>query len=660
MQEIYNSYSKVAPCRGQKSNNEEARTPFVEMPQRDIPSFSSKSSQIMSLKTNGMQDIYNCNVKITDLGRHKRVREARKLFDKMPQRDVVTYASMINVYLKNGDLENAEKLYHAIPGNSVVASSAMIDGYAKVNRIEEARRVFDSMPERNVFSWTSLVSGYLKVGHMDEAKCLFDRMPDKNIVSWTTMILGLARNGFIGDARRYFSHMPEKNVVAWTVMIKSLVENDHIDEARKLFDEMPMRNLYSWNIMLSGYLDENRVNEAIQLFKLMPQRNAVSWTTMVTGLARNRLTKKAREYFDQMPSKDIAAWNAMITAYVDEGLMILASDLFQSMQERNTVTWNAIIDGYSKNGPQDEALNQLNLMLRSGDRPNETTMTSVVPACGSRLQLMQAHTLVILIGFESDTSLTNALITMYSRCGDIPSARDAFKNLKVKDIVSWTAMMLAYSNHGYGHHALQAFSCMLRSGVKPDHITFVAVLSACSHAGLLEKGQRLFSSMTQTYGLEPKAEHYSCLVDILGRSGCVNEALKVVNNMPPDKRDGAVLGALLGACKSHRDINVANQIAEELIELEPTSSGSYMLLANVYAQHGKWNAFASVRKRMNERKVKKIPGYSQIEVDHKSHLFFSGDRSHPQAKELRELLQDELVPQMKEIPYLQEFPLIDL
>ncbi|KAL5702083.1 hypothetical protein ACHQM5_027343 [Ranunculus cassubicifolius] len=644
---IHNYHTISIPYK----NPQEPQTPFATT-QTTHPSPSPHSKQI----SNGAQYIYDCNIKIASLGRQKRIKDARKLFDEMPKRDVFTYTSMITGYLKNGDLLNAEKLFHVMPENSIVASSAMIDGYAKGGRIEDARWVFDSMVEKNVISWTSLISGYLRVGNVGEAKVLFDRMPEKNIVSWTTMTLGCARNGLIDDACEYFRVMPEKNVVAWTVMIKALVENNRVDDAKKLFDEMPMRNLYAWNIMLSGYLDNERVSEAIQLFRLMPERNAVSWTTMVAGLAQNGLTKNAMEYFEQMPTKDVAAWNAMITACANEGLMDDANNLFNSMRERNTVTWNAIIDGYSKNGPQEEALKHLIFMLRAGSRPNETTLTSATCASESRAELIQIHSLAILTGAESDTTLTNSLITMYSRCGDIPSSCDVFRNLKAKTNVSWTAVMLAYSTHGYGHHALQAFSCMLRSGVEPDHITFVAVLSACSRAGLLQKGQRLFSSMSPIYGLEPKAEHYSCLVDILGRSGYINEALKVVTEMPLDKRDGTVLGALLGACKFHGDIDVANQIVEELIKLEPTSSGSYMLLANVYAQHGKWEDFASVRKRMKESKVKRIPGYSQIDVDNKSHVFFSGDSKHPEGKEVRAMLQEKLVPQIKEISNLQENP----
>ncbi|KAK9116126.1 hypothetical protein Sjap_015073 [Stephania japonica] len=586
--------------------------------------------------SNGVSFSYtrNSNLCIARLGRQGRIKEARKILDEMLQKDVVSYASMITIYLKNKQLSNAEKLYYEMPIGNIVADSAMIDGYAKAHRMEDASQIFSKMRQKNVYSWTSLISGYLRIGETQKARHFFDQMPEKNVVSWTTMILGLARNSLIGDARKFFDRMPEKNVVAWTTMIKSYVENNQIDEAIKLFKEMPERNLFSWNIMISAYLDHKRVDEAVHLFKLMPVRNAISWTTMLTGLARNGLTCIARQYFDKMPVKDVAAWNSMITSYMNDGLTKEASELFSLMPERNIVTWNAMIDGYSSNGFEQEALEHLVLMLRSGNRPNETTMTSFVIASDqSIVELMEAHALIIFLGLEADATLLNALFTMYSRNGDIISAQLAFENHKAKDIVSWTAMIQAYSNHGMGHHALHIFSRMLRAGFKPDDITFVGVLSACSHTvGLVNKGLRLFRSMSQGYGLEPKPEHFSCIIDILGRSGNVKEALKLGNRLLPTQRDKHVMGALLSACRLSGNVKMANQLGEELIEMEPDSSGVYMLLANVYAAGGKWVDFASIRKRMKERKVSKVPGFSQITVKNKRHMFFSGDKLHPELK----------------------------
>ncbi|XP_030546417.1 pentatricopeptide repeat-containing protein At1g09410, mitochondrial-like [Rhodamnia argentea] len=599
-------------------------------------------------------DIRDCNVMIKTLGRCGKVEEARKVFDDMPRQDAFSYSSMIKAYLEDNDLPKAEQLFWEMPGRNVGVDSAMIGGYAKAGRMGDAQKVFDEMTERNVYSWTSLVSGYFRSGQVDKGLALFEQMPDKNVVSWTTVVQGYACNSLIDRARKTFDLMPEKNIVAWTVMIKSYIENGRLDDAEQLFKIMPQKNTYSWNVMIHGLMDGNRVTEAIQMFNMMPQRNEVSWTIMVTGLARNGMTKNAREYFEKMPNKDITSWNAMVTAYVDEGLMVEANEIFSSMPRRNIVTWNAIIDGYARHGPEGEALRLLIHMRRSGFRPNEMTITSALTSCEGTLEVMQAHALIIPLGFELDMPLANALITMYSRNGDLFSARLVFENLKCKDVVSWTAMILSYANHGHGHHALHVFARMLRAGATPDNITFVGVLSACSHAGMVKKGRMLFDSMVAAYALEPKAEHYCCLVDMLGRAGQVEEALEVFSKMPLSEQDGAVLGALLGACRFQGYDSLANLLGEKLIELEPAAAGPYVLSANVFAASGKWSEFARVRKKMKEQNVRKVPGFSQIEVNGKSHVFFAGDRSHPEMERVYRLLQEKLMPLLLEMGSTKE------
>lgn len=613
--------------------------------QEKPPKISSNSTIVGSELEEGL---YRFNVELRNLSNRGKVIEARKLFDEMPQRNVVSYASMITIYLKHKDFPSAESLYYAMPERNIVADSAMVHAYAKFGRLDHARKIFDNMPCKNVFSWTGLISGYLLDGRVDEACRLFREMPEKNVVSWTTMLLGFARNGLIVQARETFDQMPAKNVVSWTAMIRAYVENCQVDQALQLFYQMPHRNLYSWNVMIQGCLEYDKVDEAMQLFNSMPWKNAVSWTTMVTGLAQNGCINLARKYFDQMPCKDVAAWNAMITAYADEGLMVEASKLFSMMPERNTVTWNAMIDGYAKIGLQGEALKHFVLMLRRSHRTNVITLTSVLIACEGIVELLQAHGLVVHLGLELETSITNALVTMYSRSGDLRSAQLAFENLDRKDILSWTAIILAYSNHGYGNQALQTFARMLRSGNKPDEITFVGVLSACSHAGLVKKGQRLFESMRSAYNIIPNKEHYCCLVDMLGRAGLVNNAVMVVTQMPPVECDNAVLGSLLSSCKLHGEVSVANLVGEKLLELEPSRSGSYVLLSNLYAACGKWDNFACIRKRMKESRINKIPGFSQVEVKGENHVFYAGDRSHIQMEQIYAIVHEKLLPVMQD------------
>ncbi|KAH9750007.1 hypothetical protein KPL70_005567 [Citrus sinensis] len=356
---------------------------------------------------------------------------------------------------------------------------------------------------------------------------------------------------------------------------------------------------------------------------------------MCTGLERNAMTKLAREYFVQMPNKDIVAWNAMITAYVDAGNMAQASELFNLMPQRNVWTWNAMIDRYARNGPEGAAMKLLNLMFQSRFMPNETTCTSILTSCEGMLENMLAHALAIRLGFEQETSLTYKCTCHYVFWDwgfqlDVNSARLAFERLEAKDVVSWTAMILAYSNHGHGFQVFRLFARMLKSGTKPDEITFVGVLSDCSHAGLVEKGRKTFNLMSRAYGFKPRAEHYSCLADILRRAGQVEEAMRVVSKMPPHERDHVVLGALLGACRLHGDVRMADYIGERLIELQPSSSGAYVLSANVHAARGEWDEFAQVRKKM-ERRVKKVASFSQIEVKGKDHVFLCGGQISSQS-----------------------------
>ncbi|KAG0450318.1 hypothetical protein HPP92_026844 [Vanilla planifolia] len=562
-------------------------------------------------------DVYACNLRISAFGRCGDIRRACALFDQMPQRDVVTYSTMINIYLKNGFLPQAEALFLKIPNRNVVVESAMIDGLSKAGRIDEAQKLFDEMPMRNVFTWTALVSGYFRVHRVEEARRLFHQMPEKNVVSWTTMILGYAQNGLLLDARNIFDRMPDRNIVSWTAMLKAYVDEGRMEDAGDLFDKMPHRNLYAWNIMISGYLFNKQANKAINLFESMPRRNLVSWTIMVSGLAENDMIDRARDLFDKMPVKDIAAWNAMLAAYISKRKIGMACQLFDLMPERNVVSWNTMIDG-------------------------------------SMIELWEIHALAVKFGFVFNTWLANALLAMYSKLGELTSACLVFNELKAKDAVSWSSMILAMANHGYRRSALTIFGMMLVNGAQPDAITFLGVLCACSHEDLIHKGKDIFDSMVRSYELEPKAEHYSCLADNLGRAGRFNEALDVLKQVPQKERDGAVLGAILASCKVHTEFEVASEFAEELIEMEPSSSGTFVVLANAYASRGKWDDVARVRKMMKERRVEKLPGFSQIDVKMRSHVFFVADRAHPQQEEIYEILEEVLLPQMKDIEYRHE------
>uniref|UniRef100_A0ACD5XEW4 Uncharacterized protein n=1 Tax=Avena sativa TaxID=4498 RepID=A0ACD5XEW4_AVESA len=508
------------------------------------------------------------------------------------------------------------------------------------------------MPARNVVSWTAMLQGYCRAGHIGEARALFDAMPDRNTVSWTAMVQGYVRSGMLREARELFDAMPERNVVAWTVMVKAYADSGHIGEAMELFNRMPWRNSYSWTTMISGFLHAGRVDEAVRLFWRMQDKNMISWTMMVTGLAENGHVLMAREFFDKMPiNKDIAAWNAMISAYANDGHMDEACTLFYSMPAKNQMSWNIVIDRYAKNGRKDKAMGSFLLMLRSALSPNSTTLISILVTSDNIVEVGQIHGLAITLGLRSETSLGNTLLTMYSRSGDLRSAWKAFEMLQEKDAITWTSMMQAFANHGRASDALQTFTQMLRHGHDPSSTTFSAALSACSHAGLVEKGLSIFRSIFHAYRLEPTIEHRTCLIDILGRAGHVREAMEVAAAMPREMYDEAVLRTLLGACMMHNEVDAAREVREALAKSDedPSDSGFggyHIVLANVLASGGLWDEMAAVWKALKRSKVSKTPGVSRIVVDATSHAFFSGDQMHPLCAEIYEMLDSTLVPQM--------------
>uniref|UniRef100_A0A0D9WC01 Pentatricopeptide repeat-containing protein n=1 Tax=Leersia perrieri TaxID=77586 RepID=A0A0D9WC01_9ORYZ len=569
----------------------------------------------------------------------------------MPRRDdAAAYAAMVGIHLRDGDLPRAEALFRAAPPHArgSYLDTVMLDGYVKAGHVNRARRLFDGMAVKNVVAWTCLVSGYCRAGRVEEAHRLFDLMPCRNVFSWTTMVQGYAQNGMLREARELFDIMPERNVVAWTVMVKGYVDSGHIEEAMELFNRMPLKNSYSWNTMITGLMCAGKVDDAVQLFDKTPHKSVVSWTIMLTGLAWNGFVCRAREFFDRMPKKDIPAWNSMITAYTNDGQLNEARKLFHMMPAKDLVTWNIIIDGYSMNELKDEALRLFLLMLRSAVSPDSITLISILVTSESTMEVRQLHGLSTRLGFQSETCLGNTLVTMYSRSGDLSSAWLAFRRLNEKDTITWTSTIQALANHGCASCALQGFAQMLRHGYKPRSTTFTAVLSACTHVGFVEKGRKIFKSIRRVYGLEPTIEHYSCLVDLLGRVGYVREAKEVVDNMQQGMCDEAILGMLLGACMMHKEVEVAKAVGEDLVKTDPSGSGGYTLLANVFASGGMWNEVASVWKILKGSNVKKTPGFSQIEVNARNHVFYSTDQMHSQCTEIYEMLNNRLFPQMKD------------
>ncbi|XP_045809140.1 putative pentatricopeptide repeat-containing protein At3g11460, mitochondrial [Trifolium pratense] len=432
--------------------------------------------------------------------------------------------------------------------------------------------------------------------------------------------------------------------------------------ARKVFDESPVNLTISYNAMISGYSSNSMIYEAVNLFRKMccENRFSVNSVTMI-GLVSGFMVPDQLRIgaclhacgFKFGFDSDMSVGNSFLTMYVKCGEVEYARQLFDEMPAKDLITWNAMISGYAQNGHARRVLEIYREMKKiNGVNPDPVTLLGVLCSSanlGAQGIGREVEREIDRFGFRSNSFLMNALINMYARCGNLVRAREVFDCMdeRSKSVVSWTAIIGGYGIHGEGETAVDLFDVMVRSGVRPDRTVFVSVLSACSHAGLTEKGLQYFDDMQRKYGLQPGPEHYSCLVDLLGRAGRLKEAMYLIDSMKV-KPDGAVWGALLGACKIHRNVELAEVAFRHVIELEPTNIGYYVLLSNVYSDAKNLEGVLKVRVMMRDRKLRKDPGCSYVEYKGKMHLFYSGDTSHPQSKEIYRML-DELETLVNEI-----------
>ncbi|CAJ1936474.1 unnamed protein product [Sphenostylis stenocarpa] len=344
---------------------------------------------------------------------------------------------------------------------------------------------------------------------------------------------------------------------------------------------------------------------------------------------------------------------ALVTFYAKSCIPHVARKVFDEMPQKSTVAWNSMISGYGQNGLAREAVEVYNMMRESGVQPDSGTFVSVLSACsqlGSLHLGCWLHECIVGSGITMNVVLATSLVNMFSRCGDVGRARAVFDSMNEGNVVSWTAMISGYGMHGYGVEAMEVFRRMRERGVVPNTVTFVAVLSACAHAGLIDEGRVVFASMKQDYGVVPSVEHHVCMVDMFGRGGLLNEAYKFVKGLRPKELVPAVWTAMLGACKMHKNFDIGVEVAEHLINAEPENPGHYVLLSNMYALAGRMDRVESVRNVMIQRGLKKQVGYSTIDVDNRSYLFSMGDKSHPETNEIYRYL-DELMWKCKDAGY---------
>ncbi|CAJ1942925.1 unnamed protein product [Sphenostylis stenocarpa] len=464
-----------------------------------------------------------------------------------------------------------------------------------------------------------LQRSYTSLGHLHHSVTLFHNTPAPNVFLWTTIINAHANSGLCDCALSYYAQMLAHHVQPNAFTLSSLLKGCTLQPTRAVHSHAVKLGL-SFDLYVS--------------------------TSLVDAYARGGDVVSAQKLFDAMPERSLVSFTAMLTCYAKHGMLREARLLFEGMGVKDVVCWNVMIDGYAQHGCPNEALVLFREMLGKKIRPNEITVLAVLSSCGQLGALecgRWVHSYVdnngVGVGVKVNVHVYTALVDMYCKCGSLEDARKVFDAMEGKDVVAWNSMIMGYGIHGFSDEALQLFHDMRCVGVRPSEITFVAVLTACAHAGLVGKGWEVFHLMKDKYGMEPKIEHYGCIINLLGRAGRVREAYDVVMSMEVEP-DPVLWGTLLWACRIHKDVSLGEEIAEFLVNNDLASSGTYVLLSNMYAAARNWVGVAKVRSLMKGSGVEKEPGCSSIEVNNRVHEFLAGDLRHRRRKDIYAMLEE--------------------
>lgn len=465
--------------------------------------------------------------------------------------------------------------------------------------------------------------------------------------------------GSLEDAYKVFKEMGEKDLCSWNMLISGYAKMGRIDLARRLFNEMPERDNFSWTAMVSGYVKHDMHEDALELYRLMQKQDTFgpSKFTVSSALAAAasiqslRLGKEIHGHIVRSGlDSDTVLCSALSDMYGKCGRIDQAKYVFDMTSERDVVSWTAMIGRYFEGARWEAGFLLFSELVNSGIRPNDFTFAGVLNACAQQTVESlgkQVHGYMTRSGYDPVSFATSALVHMYSKCGNMDSGHKVFTMLPRSDLHSWTSLICGYAQNGQPHEALRLFESLLETGIKPDEITFVGVLSACAHAGLVEEGIAYFKSIKEKHGLTYIQDHYACVVDLLSRAGKFGEAEDLIKEMPlPMKADKFLWASLLGGCRIYGNLELAKQAAEALFEIEPENAATYVTLANIYANAGKWGEVAKIRKAMDGKGVVKKPGVSWINLRRKIHVFMVGDKSHDKSEEVYAFL-DELSKRMK-------------
>ncbi|KAL9289968.1 putative pentatricopeptide repeat-containing protein [Arabidopsis thaliana] len=570
----------------------------------------------------------------------------------------VNYGEMIHGFVKK-DVTLGSDLY---------VGSSLIYMYVKCGRMIEALRMFDELEKPDIVTWSSMVSGFEKNGSPYQAVEFFRRMvmasdvtPDRvtliTLVSACTKLsnsrLGRCVHGFV--IRRGFSN----DLSLVNSLLNCYAKSRAFKEAVNLFKMIAEKDVISWSTVIACYVQNGAAGEALLVFNDMmddgTEPNVATVLCVLQACAAAHDLEQGRKTHELAIRKGLETEVKVSTALVDMYMKCFSPEeayaVFSRIPRKDVVSWVALISGFTLNGMAHRSIEEFSIMLlENNTRPDAILMVKVLGSCSELGFLEQAecfHSYVIKYGFDSNPFIGASLVELYSRCGSLGNASKVFNGIALKDTVVWTSLITGYGIHGKGTKALETFNHMVKSSeVKPNEVTFLSILSACSHAGLIHEGLRIFKLMVNDYRLAPNLEHYAVLVDLLGRVGDLDTAIEITKRMPFSPTP-QILGTLLGACRIHQNGEMAETVAKKLFELESNHAGYYMLMSNVYGVKGEWENVEKLRNSVKQRGIKKGLAESLIEIRRKVHRFVADDELHPEKEPVYGLLK-ELDLHMKE------------
>ncbi|KAG2581409.1 pentatricopeptide repeat-containing protein At1g53600, mitochondrial-like [Panicum virgatum] len=625
---------------GRRGRIRDAQQVFDRMPRRDVISWTALLTAY------------------ADAGDHA---SARLVFDDMPRRNAVSWNALLSLYLRAGagtpatTTPVAHALFAKMPAKNAVSYGAMITGLARAGMLREAQVVYGEMPLRwrDPVGSNAMIAGYLRAGELDMALRVFDGMEASDVFSWSSLVDGLCKHGTLSEARRLFEAMPERNVVSWTSMIRGYVKRGMCRDGLLLFLDMRNEgvpvNETALSVVLDACSEASLVREGIQIhgliismgfemnvflgdsiiimysrfgwmvnarrvFAFMEQKDIVSWNSLITGYVQNNMIEDAHVLFKLMPERDAVSWTSMLVGFANRGWMREAVDLFEEMPEKDEVAWAAVISSFISNGDYVNAVRWFCRMSKEGCTPNTVAFSCLLSALANLAMVnqgLQAHAYAVNMGWIFDSAVNTSLVTMYAKCGRLAEAHRVFSSISNPSLIATNSMIAAFAQHGLAEDALKLFNRMQYDGQRPNHVTFLGILTACARAGLVQQGYNYFESMRSVYGIEPNPDHYTCMVDLLGRAGFLAEALEMINSMP-QKDYADAWAALLSSSSLHSNLSFAKLAAQRLLEMDPYNATAYTVLSNMFTSAGMKDDEEMLKVAQLSNTATKNPGYTLI------------------------------------------------